>query len=67
MPLPKTKDVGKIMDKLHAEGGRSRQQMIAIALDQARKHGANIPDKKKNPDKKNVAMTMRAARMGAKA
>lgn len=66
MPLPKTTDVGKIMNKLKSEGGRSRQQMIAISLSEARKNGANIPatpKKGKQPDKKNVAMTMRAAKM----
>ena len=43
MPLPKTADVGKIMHKLNKEGGRPRKQKFAIALSQARKHGANIP------------------------
>lgn len=61
MSLPKTKDVGKIMDKLKSEGGKSREQMVAIALDQARKNGANIPAPKKK-DKKHTAMAMRAAR-----
>lgn len=64
MPLPKTSDVGTIMHKLKEEGGRPRKQMIAIALNEARKNGADIPAPKKNPNKKNVAMTMRAARMG---
>ena len=64
MPLPKTKNVGTIMDKLKSEGGRARDQMIAIALNQARKNGADIPAPKKKPNKKTVAMTMRAARMG---
>ena len=53
MPLPKTSNVGKIMHKLKAEGGRPHKQMIAIALDQARKHGADIP-------LKNMAMKMRS-------
>jgi hypothetical protein len=64
MPLPKTKNVGKIMDKLKSEGGRGRDQMVAIALSQARKNGAKIPAPKGKPNKKNVAMTMRAAKMG---
>jgi hypothetical protein len=39
MPLPKTKDVGKIMHELKHKGKkkRSRKQMIAIALHQAGK------------------------------
>lgn len=36
-----------IMHKLNKEGGRPRKQKIAIALSQARKHGANIPDVRK--------------------
>lgn len=47
MPLPETTDVGKIMRKLNKEGGRSRKQKIAIALDVARKSGAKIPKKKR--------------------
>lgn len=43
MPLPNTIDVGKIIKKLNTEGGRSRTQKIAIALNIARKAGANIP------------------------
>jgi len=45
MPLPKTKNVGKIMKKLNEEGGRSEKQKVAIALDVARKAGAHIPKK----------------------
>ncbi len=56
MPLPKTSNVGTIMDKLKTEGGRSRQQMVAIALNQARKHGADIPQKA-------MAMRARAAKV----
>ncbi len=48
MPLPKTRDVGKIISKLDEEGGRSRKQKIAIALDVARRSGAKIP-RKDNP------------------
>lgn len=59
MPLPKTQDVGKIMHKLKGEGGRSRDQMIAIALTEARKNGADVP----LPSKKNIAMKMRADKM----
>ena len=47
MPLPKTRDVGKIIRKLNEEGGRSREQKIAIALSVSRKAGATIPKKKK--------------------
>ena len=39
MPLPKTTNVGKIMHKLKKEGGRPHKQMVAIALEQARKSG----------------------------
>jgi len=45
MPLPKTSSVGTILRKLKKEGGRSRRQMVAIALSQARKFGANIKKK----------------------
>lgn len=40
MPLPKTTDVGKIIHELKTKGKRkrSRKQMIAIALDTARKN-----------------------------
>ena len=31
-PLPKTKDVGKLMKILNKEGGRSRKQKVAIVL-----------------------------------
>lgn len=38
MPLPKTTDVGKIIRELKgSKTKRSRKQMIAIALDQARR------------------------------
>jgi len=47
MPLPKTKDVGKVMKVLNKEGGRSREQKIAIALNVARKAGANVPSRQK--------------------
>jgi hypothetical protein len=57
MPLPKTANVGKIMSKLASEGGRPRRQMIAIALNQARKSGADIP-------KKAMAMRARASKRG---
>lgn len=46
MPLPKSKDPGKTIKKLNAEKpGMPRKQKIAIALNQARKAGANIPKK----------------------
>lgn len=45
-PLPRTKDVGAIMHELKtSKKKRSRKQMIAIALSQARKSGAKIPKK----------------------
>lgn len=46
MPLPRTRNVGKIIRKLKEEGGRPQKQIVAIALDVARKAGANIPKKK---------------------
>lgn len=49
MPLPKTRDVGKVMKVLNKEGGRPRAQKVAIALSVARKSGADIPKKRKNP------------------
>lgn len=43
MPLPKTKSVAKIMRFLKKEKPSwSREKKIAVALEQARKHGANI-------------------------
>lgn len=45
MPLPRTKDVGTIMHELKGGKKRSRRQMVAIALNQARKSGARIPKK----------------------
>lgn len=47
MPLPKTTDVGKIIEELNqSRTKRPRKQKIAIALAQARKSGANIPLRK---------------------
>ncbi len=47
MPLPKTKDVGKIYRELNkSKTKRPRKQKVAIALSQARKSGAKIPFKK---------------------
>ena len=48
MPLPKTRDVGKIMRKMMKEDHHKwpHKQMVAIALSQARKAGAKIPRKK---------------------
>jgi hypothetical protein len=46
MPLPKTTNVGKIISELkHSKKKRPRKQMIAIALSQARKYGADIKKK----------------------
>jgi len=48
MPLPKTKDVGKIIKKLKKEKpGMSKKQKVAIALSTARKAGAKIKKKPK--------------------
>ncbi len=44
MPLPETKNVGKLMKFLKKDKpGMPKKQKIAIALSQARKAGANIP------------------------
>ena len=41
MPLPRTKDVGKILHELKTKGKkRPRKQRVAIALSHARKMGA---------------------------
>lgn len=46
MPLPKTRDVGKIITELKtSRRKRSRKQIVAIALSHARKMGAKIPKK----------------------
>lgn len=39
MPLPKTSNVGTLMDFLNKEGGRPKKQKVAIALSEARKNG----------------------------
>jgi len=47
MPLPKTTNVGKIIEELNqSRTKRPHKQKIAIALSQARKSGANIPFRK---------------------
>jgi hypothetical protein len=49
MPLIKSgskKNIGKNI-KTEMAHGKPRDQAVAIALDVARKHGANIPDKRK--------------------
>lgn len=48
MPLPKTSDVGSIMRELKTGKKRPRRQMVAIALSQARKYGAEIPKPKES-------------------
>ena len=48
MPLPKTKNVGKLIrfiKKEHPE--MKKKQLVAIALSTARKSGARIPKRKK--------------------
>ena len=52
MPLPKTKDPGKVIKKLKKEKpGMPRKQKVAIALSTARKAGADIPKKKRSKKK----------------
>ena len=46
MPLPKTRNVGKIMTELKTGRKRPYVQRIAIALSHARKMGADIPRKR---------------------
>lgn len=44
MPLPETKNVGKLMKFLKKDKpGMPTKKKIAITLNQARKSGANIP------------------------
>ena len=46
MPLPKTKDVGRLVKFLRKEKpNMSKKQITAIALGQARKAGAKIKKK----------------------
>ena len=48
MPIPKTKNVGKVMKFLKKDKpGMPQKQKVAIALSQARSAGAHIPMKKK--------------------
>ena len=48
MPLPKTKDVGKIIRVIKKEHPKMPpKQATAIAFDKARKSGAKIPKKKR--------------------
>jgi hypothetical protein len=48
MPLPKTKDIGKIIRFLKKDKpGMDKDQRIAIALEHARSMGAHIPQKRK--------------------
>ncbi|MFW9872319.1 MAG: hypothetical protein ACFFG0_04385 [Candidatus Thorarchaeota archaeon] len=54
MPIPKSKDPGKIISFLTKENKKkpagkkwSKDQIAAIAFDQARKSGAKIPRRKK--------------------
>lgn len=59
MPLPKTTDVGKIMHELKHKGKkRPHKQRVAIALDVARKAGANIPKKKAQTHNESLAERM---------
>lgn len=53
--MPLGRNVSKNMEKLyeenkakreHGEKPRKRSQMVAIALSEARKHGADIPEKR---------------------
>lgn len=48
MPLPKTKDVSRLMHFLAKDKPEwPEKQRVAVALSQARKSGAKIPSKKK--------------------
>ncbi|HLE17282.1 MAG TPA: hypothetical protein VI728_03250 [Syntrophales bacterium] len=49
MPLPKTRDVGKVMHAMKEED-MPHKQKVAIALSTARKAGARIPKKKSRMD-----------------
>ena len=61
MPIPKTKNIGKIMSFLKKDKpNMSMKQRVAIALSQARKAGAKVPKKKykkKNGNLNNMVMT----------
>jgi hypothetical protein len=47
MPLPKTKDVGKLLTFLKSDKpGWSKGQRLAVALETARRAGAKISKKK---------------------
>ena len=49
MPLPKTRDIGEIMNAMKGEH-KPLAQKRAIALSTARKAGARIPKKKSRMD-----------------
>jgi len=50
MPIPKSKDPGKIISFLkHEKPGMSHKQRVAIALETAREAGADIPKRAKKP------------------
>ena len=47
MPIPKTRDVGKTIEFLKKEKpGMPQKQKVAIALETARRAGAEIPKKR---------------------
>lgn len=55
MPLPKTRNVGKIIKELKTGKKRTKKERIAIALSHARKMGADIPKKKGNLNSNRIA------------
>ena len=59
MPLPETTDVGAIMHELKGGKKRPRKQMIAIALDTARRAGAKIPKPAKRRRSKSLRQIFR--------
>lgn len=53
MPIPRTTDVGSIINFLKADKpSMSKGQRLAIALDSARRAGAKIPKSKRKKEKK---------------
>lgn len=58
-PLPHTTNVGKILHELKHKGKkRPRKQRVAIALDVARKAGADIPEKNPKTHNQHLAERM---------
>ena len=59
--MPGTTDVGANIKELRENGSRPRKpdQILAIALSQARKAGADIPPPKKNPVRRKLSVKRR--------